>query len=48
VIGDIEREILAHHSEADESNVRVGFCHKGTVLLRLQLRKNHSDFFEAS
>jgi hypothetical protein len=28
VVGDVEGEVLTHHGEADESDVRVGFRHK--------------------
>jgi hypothetical protein len=28
VVGDVEGEILTHHGESDESDVRVGFGHK--------------------
>jgi hypothetical protein len=28
VVGDVEREVLAHDGEANESDVRVGLRHK--------------------
>jgi hypothetical protein len=33
VVGNIESEVLTHHGESDESDVRVRFDHKEVVLL---------------
>jgi len=32
VVGDVEREILTHHGETDESDVRVRFGHRSCNL----------------
>ena len=30
VVGDVEREVLTHHGEADESDIGMRFCHNET------------------